>query len=156
MTFGASPAGPSLPTFDNAEGLNNSVIAQLSVAGAHNAIVAANDANEIGSPGTSGKILIASVTVAGGGDQIGPNTWLEIKGQGLAAAGTAGGLLWSKALEFAQGKMPTTLGGISATVNGRAGRGPEVRRQSSGEATLRAQQNIASGDFPTRQRTKSS
>ncbi len=120
VTFGASPAGPSLPTFENAGGLNNATLTQLSAAGVHNAAAAANDANEIGSPGTSGNLLIASVKVAGGGDQSAPNTWLEIKGQGLAPSSTAGGLLWSKAPEFAQGKMPTTLGGISATVNGHA------------------------------------
>ncbi len=119
VTFAASPAGPSLPTFENADGLNNTAISQLSVTGVHNAIAAVNDANEIGSPGTSGKIVIASVTVAGGGDQVAPNTWLEIKGNSLAPASTAAGLLWSNAPEFAQGKMPTTLGGASVTVNGR-------------------------------------
>jgi uncharacterized protein (TIGR03437 family) len=60
------------------------------------------------------------VNVAGGGgDQSAPNTWLEIKGQVLAPANTAAGLLWSDAPEFAQCKMPTTLGGVSVTVNGR-------------------------------------
>lgn len=49
--FGVSPAGPVFATFDNAAGLNNAAISQLSVAGVHGAIVAASDANEIGSPG---------------------------------------------------------------------------------------------------------
>jgi hypothetical protein len=61
VTFGASPAGPSFPTFDNAAGLNNTAISQLSVAGVHNAIHAVNDANEIGSPGTVGSLAITEV-----------------------------------------------------------------------------------------------
>ena len=50
VTFGASPAGP-FPTFENAVGLNNAAISQLSVVGANGAFIAAGDANEIGSPG---------------------------------------------------------------------------------------------------------
>ena len=50
--FGASPAGPSFPTFDNAAGLNNAAISQLSVVGVNGAIAAVNDTKEIGSPGT--------------------------------------------------------------------------------------------------------
>ena len=47
--FGVSPAGPSFPTFDNAVGLNNAAITQLSARGVLGAFVAANDVNEIGS-----------------------------------------------------------------------------------------------------------
>jgi uncharacterized protein (TIGR03437 family) len=100
--------------------LNNVALSQLTVAGVHNAAAAANGANEIESPGSAGNPLVTSVNVAGGGGQIAPNTWLEIKGNGLAPSSTAAGLLWSTAPEFLQGKMPTTLGGISATVNGKA------------------------------------
>src|SRR5262249_46134908 len=120
VTFGASPAGTSLATFENADGLNNTAISQLSAAGVRNAAAAVSDSNEIGSPGSAGKPLITSATVAGGGSAIAPNTWIEIKGNGLASSSTGAGLVWSNAPEFAQGKMPTTLGGVSATVNGRA------------------------------------
>jgi hypothetical protein len=51
VTFGASPAGPTFATFDNAAGLNNTAISLLSVAGINGAFVAVNDLNEIGSPG---------------------------------------------------------------------------------------------------------
>ncbi|MBD2156858.1 SdiA-regulated domain-containing protein [Leptolyngbya sp. FACHB-16] len=51
VTFGASPAGPSFPTFDNAAGLNNTTIAQFSAVGVNGAFVATGNANEIGSPG---------------------------------------------------------------------------------------------------------
>jgi hypothetical protein len=49
VSFNASTNGLS---FDNAAKLNNSVISQLSVAGVNGAFVAANDASQIGSPGT--------------------------------------------------------------------------------------------------------
>jgi uncharacterized protein (TIGR03437 family) len=48
------------------------------------------------------------------------NTWIEIKGANLVPANApAGGMFWSNAPEFAQGRMPTELGGVSVTVNGR-------------------------------------
>src|SRR5262245_11124292 len=53
VTFGASPTGP-FPTFDNGAGLNNATITTLSAAGVNGAFAAANDAAEIGSPGTIG------------------------------------------------------------------------------------------------------
>ena len=53
VTFGASPATPGpFPTFDNAAGLNNATISQLSAVGVNGAFAAANDALEIGSPGS--------------------------------------------------------------------------------------------------------
>ena len=51
VAFDASPDGP-YPTFDNAAGLNFTTISQLSSVGVNGAFVAANDSNEIGSPGT--------------------------------------------------------------------------------------------------------
>jgi uncharacterized protein (TIGR03437 family) len=52
---------------------------------------------------------------------ISQNTWIEIKGTNLAPASTpAGGTFWSNASEFAQGRMPTEVGGVSVTVNGKA------------------------------------
>ena len=53
VVFGASPTGP-FPTFDNSAGLNNATISLLSAAGIRGAFVAANDTDEIGSPGTIG------------------------------------------------------------------------------------------------------
>jgi len=54
VVFGASPAGPSFPTFDNGAGLNNATISTLSAAGTRGAFAASNDTAEIGSPGTIG------------------------------------------------------------------------------------------------------
>lgn len=53
VSFGASPSGP-YPTFDNSTGLNDTTISLLSAVGVNGAFAAANDATEIGSPGTIG------------------------------------------------------------------------------------------------------
>jgi uncharacterized protein (TIGR03437 family) len=48
------------------------------------------------------------------------NDWIEIKGTNLVPKTTpAGGTFWSNAPEFAQGRMPTQVGGVSVTVNGK-------------------------------------
>ncbi len=52
VLFGASPSGP-FSTFDNAAGLNNVTISQLSAVGVNGAFVAASDLNEVGFPGAS-------------------------------------------------------------------------------------------------------
>lgn len=52
VTFGASDSTSPYQTFDNAAGLNNTAISQLSVVGINGAFAAANHAIEIGSPGT--------------------------------------------------------------------------------------------------------
>lgn len=52
---------------------------------------------------------------ASGGLAISRNGWIEIKGAGLSS--TTG--VWSNAPEFAQGRMPTSLNGVSVRINGR-------------------------------------
>lgn len=64
VTFGASPAGPLFPTFDNAARLNNATISLLSAVGVRGAFAAANDAAEIGSPGTSIPLLNQTINFA--------------------------------------------------------------------------------------------
>jgi uncharacterized protein (TIGR03437 family) len=64
-------------------------------------------------PGT-----ITSVSMASGGSEIVQNGWITIKGNNLVPATTpASGVNWSTAPEFAAGRMPTQLGGVSVTVN---------------------------------------
>jgi uncharacterized protein (TIGR03437 family) len=63
-------------------------------------------------------VTITSVNVAGlGSSNIAQNAWLEIHGINLAAAGTSA--VWSSAPDFAVGKMPTLLSGVSVTVDGK-------------------------------------
>ncbi|WP_029147352.1 lamin tail domain-containing protein [Methylophilus sp. 5] len=52
VTFGASDSTSPFQTFDNAAGLNNTAISQLSTVGVNGAFKAANSATEIGSPGS--------------------------------------------------------------------------------------------------------
>lgn len=47
------------------------------------------------------------------------NDWIEIKGTNLVPPTPAGGTFWSDAPEFREGRMPTDLGGVSVTVNGK-------------------------------------
>ncbi len=56
---------------------------------------------------------------ASGGFAISRNGWIEIKGVGLAPASVGSGLVWSNAPEFAQGRMPTSLGGVSVKIGGK-------------------------------------
>lgn len=66
---------------------------------------------------------ITSVNTAGSEASLGiaGNTWIEIKGTNLVPASTpAAGVIWNSAPEFAQGKMPTNLQGITVTVNGKS------------------------------------
>jgi uncharacterized protein (TIGR03437 family) len=65
-------------------------------------------------------VSISSVTTANGGTDIAQNDWTVIKGNNLVPANTpAAGAIWNNAPEFAQGKMPTKLGDVSVTVNGK-------------------------------------
>jgi hypothetical protein len=59
VTFAASDAISPYQTFNNAAGLNNTAISTLSLVGVNGAFIAANDINEIGSPG-----LVAAVPEA--------------------------------------------------------------------------------------------
>lgn len=53
-------------------------------------------------------------------DVIAPNTWMEIQGFNLVPEDApTQGVLWSGAPEFASGRLPTELAGVSVTVNGR-------------------------------------
>lgn len=66
--------------------------------------------------------VVSSVTTAywRPGPFVSQNDWIQIKGANLVPADTpAGGMYWSNAPEFAQGRMPTSLGGVSVTVNGK-------------------------------------
>jgi uncharacterized protein (TIGR03437 family) len=68
----------------------------------------------------SGPVTLTSIKAAGGGTDVAPNTWIEIKGTNLAPADLGpGGFTWSTAPEFASGKMPTQLRGVSVKVNGK-------------------------------------
>jgi uncharacterized protein YjiK len=77
VIFGAAPAGP-FPTFNNAAGLNNTTITQLSSTGVNGAFAAVNDANEIGSPGTIGKVFISEIAPWSSGSSPVAADWFEV------------------------------------------------------------------------------
>ncbi len=69
---------------------------------------------------TGGGSVISSVSTASGGSNIAQNTFIVIKGSNLVPANTpAAGLIWSTAPSFASGLMPTQLGAVGVTVNGK-------------------------------------
>ncbi|MGE0418132.1 MAG: SdiA-regulated domain-containing protein, partial [Acetobacteraceae bacterium] len=77
VAFGTSPGGP-FATFNNAAGLDSAMVTELSVAGVNGAFVAAADANEIGSPGTVGRLFISEVAPWSSGDSPVGADWFEV------------------------------------------------------------------------------
>ena len=63
VKFGVSPSAAPFTTFDNAAGLNIATITTFSAVGINGAFRAANDSNEIGSPGTIGASSTPTVTI---------------------------------------------------------------------------------------------
>jgi VCBS repeat-containing protein len=78
VTFGPSPASAPFATFNNAGALNNTSITQLSAVGVNGAFKALNDANEIGSPGTVGKLFISEVAPWSSGNSPVGADWFEV------------------------------------------------------------------------------
>ena len=73
---------------------------------------------DISFQGTCGRTTVISLVGNAFGDTplIAPNTWVEIKGANLAPLGDT--RVWQVA-DFANGRMPTQLDGVSVTVNGK-------------------------------------
>ncbi len=90
VSFGASPIAAPFATFDNSVGLNNAPISQLSAAGVHSAFVAVNDANEIGSPGTTGKLVVSEVAPWSSGNSPVAADWFELSNTGSSPVDVTG------------------------------------------------------------------
>ncbi|MCE9635977.1 MAG: SdiA-regulated domain-containing protein [Planctomycetes bacterium] len=78
VTFGASSGSAPFATFNNAAGLNGTSISQLSVVGVNGALAAVNDANEIGSPGTIGRLSVSEVAPWSSGNSPLGADWFEV------------------------------------------------------------------------------
>ena len=65
----------------------------------------------------SGPLISTVANAEGESPVIAPNTWVEIKGSGLAPANDS--RIW-RASDFVNGNMPTQLDGVGATVNGKS------------------------------------
>jgi hypothetical protein len=75
VTFGVSTTNL---TFNNAVGLTNNAITTLSQVGVNDAFAAINDANQIGSPGTVGKLFISEVAPWSSGNSPVAADWFEV------------------------------------------------------------------------------
>ena len=65
VSFGASTTSAPYRSFDNAAGVNNAAISQLSAVGVNGAFIAVNSLNEIGSPGKISCEVITVTATAG-------------------------------------------------------------------------------------------
>ena len=114
VVFGASPAG-TFPTFDNWAGLNNATVSQLSVAGVHGGFVAANDATEIGSPGSAGKLFVSEVAPWSSGNSPVGADWFEVTNTTARAVNIAGWKMDDSSGSFA---ASVPLSGITSIASG--------------------------------------
>jgi uncharacterized protein YjiK len=78
VIFGVSPAAAPFTTFNNAAGLNNTTITQQSAVGVNGGFAAVNDAVEIGSPGTVGRLFISEVAPWSSGNSPVGADWFEV------------------------------------------------------------------------------
>jgi len=119
---GLSPASGTAPAT-----LSVSANPATLAAGSYSATVLVTAAGATGSPASVSVTLvvqspqptITGAGVSGGGANIAQNAWIEIYGSDLAPGSVGAGLTWSSAPSFATGQMPTSLGGVSVTVNGK-------------------------------------
>jgi len=77
VSFGASPEGP-FSSFNNAAALNNAAITTMSAVGQNGTFAAAGDPQEIGSPGTVGRLIISEVAPWSSGDSPVEADWFEV------------------------------------------------------------------------------
>ncbi|HLP65158.1 SdiA-regulated domain-containing protein [Flavobacterium sp.] len=89
VVFGASPT-TVFKTFNNAIGLNNTTISQLSEIGVNDAFAAVNDANEIGSPGSVGRLFVSEVAPWSSGNSPVAADWFEVTNTKAVAVNITG------------------------------------------------------------------
>ncbi len=92
VTFGVASSAP-FRSFDNAAGTNNGAIVQLSAVGVNGAFAAANDPNEIGSPGAlagPAVLIISEVAPWSSGNSPVGADWFEVTNVGVSAANITG------------------------------------------------------------------
>lgn len=92
VNFGASPATVPFTTFDNTPALNNVLLDTFSADGADGAFIAANSAQETGSPGYSapGVLRVTEVAPWSSGNSPVASDWFEVTNVGARAVSIAG------------------------------------------------------------------
>jgi uncharacterized protein YjiK len=89
VVFGVSPT-TLYKTFNNAIGLANTTISVLSEVNVNDAFVALNDANEIGSPGSVGRLFISEVAPWSSGNSPVAADWFEVTNTKAVAVDISG------------------------------------------------------------------
>lgn len=113
LSSSVGPVSGTTFTFPAAQAMNTSLGALVlnSVSGV-TATVTVGASNQ-------GPPVISSIGAAYGSG-IAQNTWIAIQGTNLVPSSTpASGVFWANAIDFASGKMPVSLNGVSVTVNGK-------------------------------------
>lgn len=89
VTFGASPAGPTFQTFNNAAAANNANITTLSAVDVNGGFRASDDVNEIGSPGSIGRLFVSEVAPGSSNTSVGAD-WFEVTNSTASAINISG------------------------------------------------------------------
>jgi uncharacterized protein (TIGR03437 family) len=113
VTSGVGDGGPATSAVLNAPG-------DIAVDSVGNVYIADNNnarVREISAPPANPPAITSVTNAFGGGTTIAPNMWVAIKGTNLAFS--ANGQIWGAA-DFVNNQLPTKVGGVSATVNGKA------------------------------------
>ena len=114
VVFGASPTG-TFPSFNNAAGLNNTIISQLSDVGVNGAFAAVNDTKEIGSPGSIGKLFISEVAPWSSGNSPVAADWFEVTNTTAFAVNISGWKMDDNSGSFA---ASVALNGVTSIAPG--------------------------------------
>ncbi|MEJ5975353.1 SdiA-regulated domain-containing protein [Novosphingobium sp. PS1R-30] len=102
ITFGAADATAPYQTFNNAAGLNNATVTTLSEVGKNGAFVAAQDSNEIGSPGSVGRLIVSEVAPWSSGNSPFKADWFELTNTSTVAIDITGWKVDDASKDFAQ------------------------------------------------------
>lgn len=114
ISFGASPSGPTFQTFNNAAFANGSAVSTLSAVDVNGAFHAPGDSDEIGSPGSVGRIFVSEVAPWSSGTAIGAD-WFEVTNSTAAAIDLTGWKVDDSSASFGNA---VALGGITSIAAG--------------------------------------
>ena len=115
VSFGAADVTGTLRSFNNAAGVNDGPVATLSAIGTSNAIVAAGDTLEVGSPGSVGSLFISEVAPWSSGSSPVGADWFEVTNTTSQAIDITG---WKMDDSSGSPAAAVALGGITSIAPG--------------------------------------
>ncbi|QJE96105.1 lamin tail domain-containing protein [Luteolibacter luteus] len=116
VSFGASPAGPVFASFDNGAGLDAAAVSLLSQEGVYGAFKAPGNPNEIGSPGSTGELIISEVAAWGSGNSPAAADWFELTNLGARTINLVGWKVDDSSASPLGGALP--LNGVNEVAPG--------------------------------------